>query len=160
MEPIKYRTNRFFASVVSLVSIALIFTIDLDRLKIVYTDLSLSLIVIFFAVILPLVLFWGFSISLRSASISYRSNLVLAKTFSTRDITHVLYQPTWILGAVNNMYSLHIVRAGGGWKDTISIANGFFQERDLADLAQRLKKIKPSIQLDEAATALIKKYED
>ena len=156
----KYSTNRLFASVLTVVFIALIFTIDIDKLFRFYTDIELTILIIFAGVVMPSTAFFGYSVRLSEDRIVYRYNMFCRKIFKISDLSHVLYQPTWraVSSQAKSARSLHIVRQSGGWRETISLASGVFSERDLADIARRLRDIRPQIQLDAQAQALIEKY--
>src|SRR6266571_3394106 len=161
MEKIKtYSTNRLFASVLTVLSIALIFTIDIDRLIRFYQDIELTVLIVAAGLIMPAIAFFGFSVQLFQDRITYRSTFFLRKASKISDLSHVLYQPTWrgVSSRANTARSLHIVRHSGGWGQTISLANGVFREEDLADIARRLQRMNPRIEFDEHAKALIKKY--
>jgi hypothetical protein len=155
----KYYTNRFLVLAVTLMGFALIFSVDLGRLLVFYNDPVTIFLVLFFVLINPLVLLYGFRIKIPSDRVEYRHNLLLHKTFKIADISHLLYQPTWraISSPGTATRSLHIVRNSGGWRETISLANGAFREEDLAEIARTLKRMNPGITLDEHTEALLAK---
>jgi hypothetical protein len=155
-----YRTNRFWASVLALLGWGLIFSVDIDRLFVFYKDPWGIAIVTLLGIVSPLLAFFGFALKVKSGEVVNISCFVFRKTFNISDLSHVLYQPTWA-GATSQsspttMRSLHIVRNSGGWRQTISLANGVFNESDLADIARRLKQLNPRITFDEQAEALMK----
>jgi hypothetical protein len=158
-----YRTNRFLAFVVILMSFALLFTVDIDRLLQFYKDIWSMVIVSFFGVISPLLILFGFSFKILPNEIISRSYFFSSKRFKINDLSHILYQPTWSgitqTDSETNMRSLHIVRGSGGWVDTISLANGPYKEQDLADIIKRLQRMNPRLEIDEKAKALAKKYD-
>jgi|SRR3989344_771760 len=157
-----YRTNRFLGFVITLMGLAIIFSVEVERLVLFYKDPIGIVVVGFFAVINPLFWLFGFSFRILPDQVVERSYFVFGKRFKINDLSHVLYQPTWRgitpMTSSTNMRSLHIVRHFGGWRDTISLANGAFREEDLADIAKRLRQMNPRIETDEYAEALIKKY--
>ena len=162
MEGIKiYRTSQFLALVVILMGFALLFTVDTDRLIVFYKNFWSTCIVIFLVVVSPLLILFGFSFKIIPGEVVNTNYFFFTKRFKISDLSHVLYQPTWrgvmSMNSRSNMRSLHIVRRSGGWADTISLANGPFREEDLADIARRLKKINPQIELDDYTQKLIKK---
>lgn len=158
-----YRTNRLLAFVITVVLIAGVFSIDIDRLLRFYENMGLLILVIFVFVLIPLFLFFGFSVSIDKGQVIYRHNGVFRKVFRIEDLSHILYHPTWrgLMGmnSSTNMRSLHVVRNSGGWRETISLTNGAFREQDLADIASELHRLNPRAILDEHTSALIKKYE-
>ena len=93
MADVLFRTNRFPAFVISVLGLALIFTIDFDKLVNFYDDISLVLVVGFFLVALPATLFVGFSLRIRGHDVIYRHNLLFTKSFGVREVSHLLYQP-------------------------------------------------------------------
>lgn len=157
-----YRTNRVLALVITLMGLAIIFSVDIDRLLVFYRDPLGIVIVAFFAVINPLLLLFGFSLQILPDEVVERSYVIFSKRFRIDDLSHVLYQPTWRgvtpMTSQTNIRSLHIVRHSGGWLDTISLANAAFEEEDLADIAKRLRQMNPHIEIDAYTEALIKKY--
>jgi hypothetical protein len=164
MQAIKtYKTNRLPALVVVVLTISVLFSIDIERLIIFYQDPWHLFIVLYIVLINPALLFFGFAFRLEKNLIVCRHYLFLKKIFEISDLSHILYQPTWrgitSINSQTNMRSLHIVRHAGGWSDTISLSNAAYKEEDLADIAKRLQKINQRIELDEHAQALIKKYE-
>lgn len=164
MEKVRtYKVNRLLASVITLMIVAGVFSIDIEKLLRFYADSELLLLVFVAFVVMPLFLFLGFRIQLFRDRIAYRHNMFFRKTFKIADLSHILYQPTWrgvtSLDSQTNMRSLHIVRHSGGWWDTISLANGAYREEDLADLAWKLSQMNPQIELDEHAQSLIKRYD-
>jgi hypothetical protein len=142
---------------------ALLFTVDIDRLLNFYKEVWGIVIVGFFGIINPLLILFGFSCTILPEEVIGTSYCIFRKRLKVSDLSHVLYQPTWrgvsSLSAATNMRSLHIVKHSGGWKDTISLTNGLFREEDLADIARRLKRLNPSLELDEHAKSPIKRYE-
>lgn len=163
METVTYRTNRILGFVITLMLFAIIFSIDIDQLKSFYQDPQLFLLIVFALIVMPTILLFGFSIQLYKDKVVYRHNVFFRKVFQIDEISQVLYQPTWRavtpLNSPTTMRSLHVVRNTGGWRETISVANGAFREEDLANLADRLKKVNPKVELDKYTEALIKKYE-
>jgi hypothetical protein len=162
MEKVKtYSINPLLASVIVLMIFAGIFSIEMDRLLAFYksTELTIPIIV---AVLISLGLFFGFKLQLFKDRVVYRHNVFFRKSFMIDELSHVLYQPTWRgvtpMTSQTNMRSLHIVRHSGGWKDTISLANGAYREEELADIAKRLRQMNPRIEIDGQTGALIKKY--
>lgn len=142
---------------------ALLFTVDIDRLLVFYKNPWGIVIISFFGIVSPLLILFGFSFEVLADEVVSRSYFFFIKRFEIGHLSYVLYQPTWRGLMPNNshtnMRSLQIVRHSGGWMDTISLSNGAFKEKDLADIAKRLQQMNPKIQLDEHATVLIKKYE-
>nr|KKS47947.1 MAG: hypothetical protein UV11_C0012G0004 [Candidatus Giovannonibacteria bacterium GW2011_GWF2_42_19] len=163
METITYHTDRLFASIITILFMALIFMIDIDVLLKFYEDIELTILIVAAGLIMPAIAFFGFQFTLLKGQIIYKHYLFLKKDFKISDLSHILYQPTWSgvmsMDSKTNMRSLHIVRRSGGWRDTISLANGAFREEDLADIAKRLKEINPKVITDEFTETLIKKYE-
>ncbi|OHA66819.1 MAG: hypothetical protein A3I38_02445 [Candidatus Wildermuthbacteria bacterium RIFCSPLOWO2_02_FULL_47_10] len=159
MEEVRaYRTDRFLGFVITLMGFAILFSVDIDRLLVFYRDPWSVLIVSFFAVINPLLFLFGFSFQINPHEVIGRSYFLFKKKFKINDLTHVLYQATWrVTSESSSMRTLHIVRFGGGWKDTISLTNGPFQEKDLADIAKRLKNLNPRIIFNSHAETLMKK---
>src|SRR3989344_5018969 len=162
MEQIKiYKVNTLLASVITLMIVAGIFSIDIDKLLRFYTDIGLTILIVA-ALLISFGLFFGFRVQLFKDRVVYRHNAFFRKNFKIEELSHILYQPTWkgvmSLNTQTNMRSLHIVRGSGGWNETISLSNGAFREEDLADIAERLKQMNPRIKLDDRAQALIKKY--
>lgn len=158
-----YKTNRLPALAVTAVCLAIIFSVGIDRLMAFYKDWAGIVLVSCFALVCPLFVFFGFAVGLSRSEITYRHHFFLRKKFNIGNISHVLYQPTWRglmgLNSSTNMRSLHIVRNSGGWRDTISLANGAFREDDLADIARELRQANPRVVVDEHVGALIKKYQ-
>jgi hypothetical protein len=143
--------------------IALIFTMDLDRLVSFYKDPWGIFFVSFFVIINPLLFLFGFSCRIKPDEVVGTSYIFFRKNFKLSDLSHVLYQPTWRgitpMESRTNMRSLHIVRYSGGWMDTISLSNAAFREEDLADIARRLTKANPRVEIDKYVRALMSKHE-
>lgn len=163
MDRIKtYSTNKFPAFVVVLLTIAVLFSIDIERLLVFYRDPAFTFIVIYILLINPALLLFGFGLTLEKERVVYRHYVFLKKSFKIQDLSHVLYQPTWRgvtqMTSQTTMRSLHIVRHSGGWRDTISLSNAAFKEEDLADIAKCLRQMNPRIEMDEHAETLIKKH--
>lgn len=158
-----YKINPLLASVITLMIAAGVFSIDIEKLLRFYTDPELAILIFVALIVIPIILFFGFSLQLYEDQIVYRHNVFFRKNFKISDLSHVLYQPTWrgitSMNSPTNMRSLHIIRHSGGWSDTISLANGAYREEDLADIAKKLQQMNPRIELDEYAQALIKKHE-
>lgn len=79
------------------------------------------------------------------------------KRLKVNDIAFINYRPTWVVGGLTR--SLYIIGIWNGKEKVIEFPNVGWYEPVLAKIVSDLKKIKPSIQLDEHAEALIKKYE-
>ncbi len=158
-----YTTNKLLAFVITILFIALIFTIDTDTLFKFYTDIKLTIWIVLAGLVMPFLAFFGFTFQIASEDVINTSYFFFKRRFKIQDISHVLYQPTWKgimpMNTQTDMRSLHVVRNSGGWMQTISLANGAFREEDLADIVRELHEINPQIELDEYARALIKKYE-
>lgn len=162
MERIKtYRTNTLLASVIILMILAGIFSIDLEKLLKFYNDPVLSTVLLFGIIIFPALFFFGFRVYLLEDEIVYRHNLFFRKKLKISALSQILYEPTWRGITPKNtnttMRSLQIVQGAGGFGDKIYLANGAFLEKDLADIARRLESMNPRVELDTYAKALIQK---
>lgn len=151
------RTNKFLGFVITTMGLALLLTLGAENLLNFYSDPLLLIFTIYFVIVNPVFIFFGFSVEISDASVRYRSYLVFKKDIKFDAITHVLYQPTWRnLGAsFQGARSLHIVQGSGGWDDTITINAGLFKEVDLINIARTIRSKAVKAEFDDEINALM-----
>lgn len=82
------------------------------------------------------------------------NHFVIRKCLDVSEIAEIRYSPTWIVGGRNR--SLFILDRKNG---QIEMSNSGFRERDLAEIASKLRMANPRIEFDQDANELVQKYE-
>jgi hypothetical protein len=158
MGKVKYRYNRWVV-IVWVASLSIVYAIPIisnpshpqqwEYLAIVGSFLVLVLFNYFFGT-------YG-QIDKKNGTVSRIDYFLSPKRLNLRDVSAVRYGATWVFGDDYGQ-SLYIIAEVAGIKTAIEFSNLGWSERVLAKMAGDLKQAYPSIQFDDHADALIKKY--
>src|SRR3989344_870685 len=151
----KYQTDRKWAFSGALL-LALLLVV-LWTSPSVWDNLIFALGATLFFVFVMLWSFWGVYLTIGDRKVCHINYFFLKKCFEIENINAIYYQPSWSVGEAARSQS--IIDLSTGKQQHISLPNLGFSERTLAQIAQHLKKLNPSIRLDEHAVAVIKKHE-
>lgn len=102
-------------------------------------------------------LLWGINVSLTEETLSRVDNFVFQKNIPLNDIEIIRYQPTYGVG--KEVSSLYIFRKEHKVA-SITMTSLWFTERVLRDFLRNIKKLNPTITLDEEARELMERTDD
>jgi hypothetical protein len=118
---------------------------------------SITLILSAIIIFLFFDLLWGIKVTLDDKVLSRIDNFVFRKNILLNDIEIIRYQPTYGVG--KEVSSLYVFRKEQNLA-AITMTSIWFTEKVLRDFLLNIKKLNPSISLDEEARELMERTDD